>query len=287
MDKLFTPLKIGSLELKNRFTMAPMENGLAEIGTGEVTDKLINYFTERAKNDVSMIFTGSIGVSPEGRGLPTQLSLYDEKQVAGHKKLVNAIHENGCLITAQIYHAGRQASEAITGLDPLAPSAIPCSILGNHPKEITISQMEEVKEKFVKSAKWAEDAGYDMVEVHFAHGYLLHSFMSPHSNKRTDEYNGSFENRLKYPMEVLNAVIDSVNIPVNIRISVDEYLEDGFKFDEVIKVCKLVEANGCAAISLTAGCYDAVDYAIQPTKEENVQKKWILASWDIIRMKPE
>ena len=259
--KLFTPIQIGNLTIKNRLVMAPMENGLAEVGTGEVTQKLIDFFVERVKNDVSMIFTGSIGVSPEGRGLPTQLSLYDHAHVAGHKKLVDAIHKAGGKIAAQIYHAGRQASEAITGLTPLAPSAVPCAILSNHPKEISLEEMEEVKNKFVQSALWAIEAGYDLIEVHFAHGYLLHSFLSPHSNHRNDEYNGSLENRMKYPMYVLKSVIDAVDnrVPVTIRISADEYLDDGLHFDEVKVICKECEKIGCKAISVTAGSYDSVD----------------------------
>ena len=192
--KLFEPIKIGNVELKNRVIMAPMENGMAEVGTGEVTDRIIAFFEERAQHNIAMIMPGSIGVSPEGRGLPTQLSLFDEKQVAGHKRLVDAIHSKGSLVAAQLYHAGRQASEAITGLDPLAPSAIPCGILQNHPKEITHEQMNRIKEQFRQAARWSIEAGYDIVEVHFAHGYLLHSFMSTHTNHRTDEYGGSFEN---------------------------------------------------------------------------------------------
>ena len=266
MTKLFDGIKIGNLELKNRVMMAPMENGMAALGTGEVTDRIIKFFEERAENNVAMIMPGSIGVSPEGRGLPTQLSMYEEGHVAGHKRLVDAIHAKGSLVGAQIYHAGRQASEGITGLTPLAPSAMPCFILSNHPEEITVAQMEEVKEKFVKAARWCVEAGYDLVEVHFAHGYLLHSFMSTHSNHRTDEFGGSFENRIKYPMDVLKAVIKEVGneVPVQIRVSVDEYVEDGMKFDEVKKVCQLAEEAGVASISLSAGCYDAVDYAIQP-----------------------
>ena len=263
---LFDPIKIGNVELKNRVMMAPMENGMAAVGTGEVTDRIIAFFEERARHNVALIMPGSIGVAPEGRGLPTQLSLYDQSQVAGHKKLVDAIHKNGSLVAAQLYHAGRQASEAITGLDPLAPSAIPCGILQNHPKEITLEQMERIKEQFRQAARWSIEAGYDIVEVHFAHGYLLHSFMSTHTNKRTDEYGGSFENRIKYPMDVLKTVIDEVNgeVPVQIRVSVDEYVEDGMHFDEVKKVCHLAREMGVASISLSAGCYDAVEYAIQP-----------------------
>ena len=265
-DKLFTPIKIKNMELKNRFIMAPMENGMASIGEGLVTDRIIAYFEERAKHGVSMIMPGSIGVSPEGRGLPTQLSLYAPEHVASHKRLVDALHTYDVKVGAQLYHAGRQASEAITGLDPVAPSAMPCAILGNHPKEITLEQMAEIKDKFVKSTRWSLEAGYDLIEVHFAHGYLLHSFMSTHSNHRNDEYGGSFENRVRYPMDVLKAVIAEVDgkVPVQIRVSVDEYVDDGMHWDEVKKVCHMAVEAGVASISLTAGCYDAVEYAIQP-----------------------
>ncbi len=266
MNKLFTPIQIGNITLKNRFIMAPMENGMAALGTGDVTDRIIHFFAMRAENGASMIMPGSIGVSPEGRGLPTQLSMWENRHISEHKKLVDAIHAKGALMGAQIYHAGRQASEAITGLTPLAPSAIPCGLLGNHPKEITIEEMEEVKQKFVRAARISIEAGYDLIEVHFAHGYLLHSFMSTHTNKRMDNYGGSFENRIRYPMDVLQAVLDEVNdaVPVQIRVSVDEYVEDGMHFDEVKEVCKRAEAMGVASISLSAGCYDAVEYAIQP-----------------------
>ena len=266
MEKLFTPIRIGKIELKNRFIMAPMENGMAALGSGDVTDRICTFFKERARHGVAMIMPGSIGVSPEGRGLPTQLSMWEDRHVAEHKKLTDAVHSEGALIGAQIYHAGRQASEAITGLTPLAPSAIPCGLLGNHPKEITKEEMEEVKQKFVRAARISIDAGYDLVEVHFAHGYLLHSFMSTHTNKRTDEYGGSFENRVKYPLEVLKAVIDECKgeVPVQIRVSVDEYVPDGMHFDEVKEVCRLSEELGVDSISLSAGCYDAVEYAIQP-----------------------
>ncbi len=265
MQKLFSPMKIGNLEVKNRFMMAAMENGLAEFG-GEVTDSLIDFFVDRVKRDVGIIITGSISISPEGSGLPTQLSIYDDKYVAGLSKMCDKVHEAGGKIGAQLYHAGRQATEAITGHRPIAPSAMPCSILANDPREMTVSDMDIINEKFVEGAKRAVDAGFDLIEVHFAHGYLLHSFLSPHSNKRTDEFGGSFENRCKFPMRVFKNIVEAVGdkVPVTIRISADEYLEDGLKYEEVKEVCKLVEKAGGQAISLTAGSYDSIAYCIQP-----------------------
>lgn len=265
MSKLFTPIKIGNLELKNRFMLAPMENGLADLG-GEVNQRIIDFFVERAKNEVAIIISGSVGISPEGRGLPTQLSIYDDKFIPGLKKMTDAVHEAGAKIGAQIYHAGRQASEAVTGIQPIAPSAIPCAILGNNPREMTKEDIIEIKEKFKKAAERSIEAGFDLIEVHFAHGYLLHSFLSPHSNKRDDEYGGSLENRMRFPMEVLKEVVEvsKGKAPVIIRISADEYLEDGLKFEEVKTICREAVNAGIDAISLTAGSYDAVEYTIQP-----------------------
>ncbi len=265
MDKLFTPIKIGNVEIKNRFMLAPMENGLAHMG-GEVSDRLINFFVDRVKKGVGIVITGSISVSPEGSGLPTQLAIYDDKFVDGLTKLCDSIHNAGGKIGAQLYHAGRQASEAVTGIQPIAPTAMPCAIMSNNPREMTLEDIEEINQKFVDGAKRAVEAGFDMIEVHFAHGYLLHSFFSPHSNKRTDEFGGSFENRCRFPMMVFKNIIKAVDgkIPVTIRISADEYLEDGLKYEEVKEICKLVKEEGGAAISLTAGSYDSIEYTIQP-----------------------
>jgi 2,4-dienoyl-CoA reductase-like NADH-dependent reductase (Old Yellow Enzyme family) len=245
--------------------MAPMENGLAEFG-GEVSQKLIDFFVERAKNEVSIIITGSVAVTPEGRGLPTQLTVYDDKFVPGLNRLTDAVHNAGGKIGAQVYHAGRQATAAVTGIQPVAPSAIPCQILGNDPRAMTIDDIDDMVVKFREGTERCIAAGFDLIEVHFAHGYLLHSFLSPHTNKRSDEYGGSLQNRMKFPVRVLKEILDVCEdkVPVTIRISADEYVEDGLKFDEVKIICKEVEKMGVNAISLTAGCYDAVEYTIQP-----------------------
>jgi 2,4-dienoyl-CoA reductase-like NADH-dependent reductase (Old Yellow Enzyme family)/thioredoxin reductase len=265
MSKLFIPIKIGPLTIKNRFMMAPMENGLACVG-GMVNEKIISFFEERAKNEVGIILTGSVAVSPEGRGLPAQLSLYDDIFIPELYKLTNAVHNAGSLIGAQIYHAGRQATESITGHQPIAPSAIPCDILKNNPREMTAMEINEMKQKFVQAASRAIEAGFDLIELHFAHGYLLHSFLSPHSNKRTDEYGGSLENRMRFPIEVLRDIAEvcSDKVALTIRVSAEEFLPDGLKFEEVIPICQEAVKAGAQAISVSAGSYDSVQYTIQP-----------------------
>lgn len=265
MKKLFTPIKIGNLEIKNRVMMAAMENGHANAG-GAVTDEITAFFVERAKNNVGLIVTGSMAVTPEGRGLPTQLCLYNEALLPGIKGMIDKVHEAGSLMGAQIYHAGRQATEAITGIQPIAPSAIPCQILGNDPREMTEEDFKIVLEAFVQGARRAVEVGFDMIELHFAHGYLLHSFLSPHSNKRADQYGGSLENRMRYPLEVLDAIIEEVKgeVPVIIRVSISEFLEDGLGVEECKKVCLVAEKHGADAISISAASYDSVEYVIQP-----------------------
>lgn len=265
MRKLFTPIKIGNLEIKNRFMMAPMENGHAAFGGG-INDNIVAFLVERAKNDVGIIMSGSIAVTPEGRGLPTQLCTYDEKNIPGMKTLVDEIHKAGSLMGAQLYHAGRQATAAVTGIQPIAPTAMPCAILGNDPREMESDDFFRVLDAFIIGARRCVEIGFDMIEVHFAHGYLLHSFLSPHSNKRTDKYGGSLENRMRYPMEVLDAIIHEVDkkIPVIVRVSINEFLDDGLGFEESKQICLEAEKHGADAISISAASYDSVEYIIQP-----------------------
>ncbi len=265
MRKLFTPIKIGSLEIKNRFMMAPMENGHADFGGG-INESIIAFLVERAKNDVGIIMSGSIAVTPEGRGLPTQLCSYDEKLVPGMKTLVDEVHKAGSLIGAQLYHAGRQATADVTGIQPVAPSAMPCAILNNDPREMVEEDFRRILDAFVLGARRSVEIGFDMIELHFAHGYLLHSFLSPHSNKRTDEYGGSLENRMRYPMQVLDAIIREVKgkVPIIIRVSIEEYLDDGLGFEEAKQICLVAQEHGIDGVSISAASYDSVEYIIQP-----------------------
>ena len=265
MTDLFSPLRIGTLTLKNRFMMAPMENGMAHRG-GLVSERLVGFFRERAQKEAAIIMTGSISISPEGAGLPSQIGIYDDRFLPGLEKLCCAVHDAGGRIGAQLYHAGRQATEAVTGLTPLAPSALPCAVVNSHPREVSESDMDELEQKFILGARRAMDAGFDLIEVHFAHGYLLHSFLSPHSNKRTDSFGGSLENRCRFPMRVLRSILKEAagRVPVTIRISAEEFLEDGLHYEEVRRICLMAQEAGVSAVSLSAGSYDALPWSIQP-----------------------
>lgn len=266
MADLFSEIQIGNLTLKNRVVFAPIENGYAEAG-GLITERLIRFFEKCAENECGLIFTGSVAVDFDGKGVPSQLEIFDETRLPGLRKLVERLHKKGCKAATQLYHAGRQIGHDNL-FTPVAPSPINCHIFENlaPPKEMDKADLERIREKFRISTRRALDMGFDFIEVHFAHGYLLHSFLSPYSNQRTDEYGGSPENRMRYPLEILKTVIEEVNgkVPVGVRLSVEEYLEGGLGFEEAIGICKAVEEAGADVLSVSSGSYDSMEYMIQP-----------------------
>lgn len=266
MADLFSEIQIGNLTLKNRVAFAPIENGYANAG-GMITERLIRFFEKCAQNECGLVFTGSVAVDFDGKGVPSQLEIFDETRLPGLRELVERLHKKGCKAATQLYHAGRQIGHDNL-FTPIAPSPVNCKLFENlaPPKEMDKADLERIREKFRISTKRALDMGFDLIEIHFAHGYLLHSFLSPYSNQRTDEYGGSPENRMRYPLEILKTVIEEVNgkVPVGVRLSVEEYLEGGLGFEEAIDICKAVQTAGADVLSVSAGSYDSMEYMIQP-----------------------
>lgn len=266
MADLFSEIQIGNLTLKNRVAFAPIENGYANAG-GMITERLIRFFEKCAQNECGLVFTGSVAVDFDGKGVPSQLEIFDETRLPGLRELVERLHKKGCKAATQLYHAGRQIGHDNL-FTPIAPSPVNCKLFENlaPPKEMDKADLERIREKFRISTKRALDMGFDLIEIHFAHGYLLHSFLSPYSNQRMDEYGGSPENRMRYPLEILKTVIEEVNgkVPVGVRLSVEEYLEGGLGFEEAIDICKAVQAAGADVLSVSAGSYDSMEYMIQP-----------------------
>lgn len=266
MEELFSEIKIGSMQVKNRVAFAPIENGYADAG-GMITERLIRFFENCAEHDCGLLFTGSVAVDYDGKGVPSQLEIFDETRWPGLAELADRIHKKGGKAAIQLYHAGRQV-----GVDdmftPIGPSAVNCDLFADMslPKAMDQDELDRIREKFRIAARKSVELGYDLIEVHFAHGYLLHSFLSPHSNHRTDEYGGSLENRMRYPLEVLDAVVQEVGkeVPVGVRVSVEEYLPDGLGFEEAKIVCMEAEKHGAALLSVSAGSYDSMDRMIQP-----------------------
>ncbi|WP_187118960.1 FAD-dependent oxidoreductase [Bacillus marasmi] len=265
-EKILEPMKIGTMEVRNRFVMPPMVTNYAA-EDGSVTDRIIDYHVARAKGGVGLIIVEAIYVHQTGKGFSNELGINRDELVPGLRKLVEAVHHHGAKIACQLYHAGRQTSSDVTGARLVAPSPIPCPVKQEVPKQLTTLEIRGLVEEFRQAARRAKQAGFDAVEIHGAHGYLLNQFLSPYSNKREDEYGGSFENRMRFPLEVVNSVREEVGIdfPIIYRLSAEEYVDGGLTIDDTSWFAvKLVEA-GVNAVHVSGGVYASAAMIIQPS----------------------
>ncbi len=245
-ERLFAPGHIGQLCLKNRIVMAPMVNHYGT-DTGAVSEQSIEYYAERAKGGVGMIIVEATCVdAPVGRGWPCGLRIDDERFMASHSRLTDAVHSYGARIAVQLHHAGRATRLATTeGAQPVAPSA------SGGARELTTEEIGQLVSKFAAAAERARRAGYDAVELHGAHGYLIHQFISPVSNQRGDRYGGSLENRLRFATETIHRIksVAGSDYPVTMRISG----EGGYTIEESKQFAKLLESAGLDAIHVSSG----------------------------------
>lgn len=259
-DSLFSPIQIGPVTLRNRIVMAPLETNLATT-QGEINDAVLAFYGERAKSGPGLILTEGAYVHIAGRARLNQFSIANDRLVPGMKKLVDIVHSHGSKIAAQLAHAGRQTSFSASGQQPLAPSPVPCSCIVCHevPRELTSAEIAQLIGLFGEAARRAKQAGFDAVEIHGAHGYLIHSFFSPHTNKRQDEYGGNIEARMRLPLEVLERVRESVgpNFPILYRMSAVEFLEDGVQIDQAQVLARALEQRGIDALDVSAGIYES------------------------------
>jgi len=265
--KLFEEGYIGNMRIRNRTVMPPMGTNLAS-ETGAVTQSMIHYYRERAKGGVGLIITEINSVdSPQGYAIPNQLSIHDNSYIAGHNELVEAVKEHGAKIITQLHHAGRQTTPENTfGLQPVAPSAIPDPFLKVVPRELTTSEIEEIIEKFIKAAIRSQNAGYDGVELHGAHGYLIGQFMSPFSNKRTDLYGGDLNGRMRFPLEIIRGIKQRTrgDFPIVFRFSADEFVEGGIHLDEAKQIARMLQDAGVDALDVSSGVYASMPTILEP-----------------------
>jgi len=257
LQMLFTPGAIGTMRLPNRIVMAPMVTNYAT-ADGYLTDRSIAYYVERARGGVGYITIEHATVAPNGRGSPGMLCLFDDSYGSGFTRLIEAVHREGGRIVVQLNHAGRQALlHCSLGEDKgiVAPSAIPCPVRGGNPRELTVEEIRSLVDAYAGAALRARRAGADGVELHMAHGYLMFSFLSPFSNRRRDEYGGSAAGRMRFPLEVLDAVRDVLgeDFPVICRLSAHEYVEGGLVIEEGLRIADALVEHGADALSITAG----------------------------------
>ncbi|MHB8396770.1 MAG: oxidoreductase [Thermoplasmataceae archaeon] len=224
--KAFSEGKIGNLTVKNRIAMAPM---ISNLGTpaGEVTDQHIRYLVERARGGAGLIITEYTYVDRiNSRGSPNELGAYGTELAPKLRRLTEKVKEQGTGIFMQLVHAGGKALDQINSRGNFAPSQV--DYLGKTPQEMSLDDIESVKDSFAMAAKLAEDTGFDGVEIHGAHGYLVQEFISPALNRRTDSYGGSLENRVRFAQEIVDSVRKATHFQVGIRLSLLEFDRDGY-----------------------------------------------------------
>lgn len=239
------------LTLNNPFIFAPIKTGYSD-GSGAVNERHLAFYRRRSQY-LGAVIPEPLYLDKGLRELPTQIGIDDDNKIEGLKKLVDTFHEFGTQAIAHLNHPGRMANPKIPGNYFISSTHRPCEKGGATPKKIDREEMIKVGDQFVKGAVRAEKAGFAIIELQFGHGYLLAQFISPLVNDRADEFGGSFKNRTRFPLEILQAVMDSVNLPIIVRISADEMIPDGIKLPETIELCKLLEKNGVSAIHVSAG----------------------------------
>jgi 2,4-dienoyl-CoA reductase (NADPH2) len=254
--KLFEPLKIGNTEIKNRFVMAAMH--LSYTRDGSMNDKLLNFYEERAKGGVGLIILGGCQVEPRGAG-PGFVAIDDDKFIPGFKTFAEKVHAQGAKCFAQFYHAGAYAFSMDKNDPAVSASAVRSNFTKQVPKELTLEGIKVVLESHVKAAERVRDAGFDGVELLGSAGYLINQFLSTVTNKRTDEYGGPLENRLRYPLELIKIVKERVgkDIVVGLRLSGDDLVPGSNTYKEVAVIAKHLAEAGLDYINVTAGWHES------------------------------
>lgn len=273
---LLNPIDIGTLQIKNRLAVAAMVTVYCD-PDGMATERYIAYHEARAKGGWGLIITEDYAVDPAGRGFWTA-GLWKDEQIESHREFTQRVHQHGSKIIAQIYHCGRQTSPDIIGCQPVSASPIPCPAMGCMPRELTIPEIKKIVCQFGDTAYRAKMAGFDGVEVHGAHGYLIAQFMSNYSNKRSDEYGGPLHNRIRFPLEIIADIRRKCgdDFPIIFRMSADEFVPGGRQIEDTKVIAKMLQNAGNAgidAIHISVGVYGSTSAIIPPL---NVPHGWIV-----------
>ncbi len=257
MSKLFKQTAIKSMVLSNRFVRSATYEGMAT-EDGAVTPRLINKMVELAKGDVGLIISSHAYVRPDGQAGLRQMGIYKDEFIPGLREMTEAVHDCGGKIVMQLSHAGRFSTGKMTGQTPLVVSEVP----GKECHEITGRDIQELIAAFADGAGRAKDAGFDGVQMHSAHGYLLSQFLSPVFNRRMDAYGGVIENRSRIHMEVYRAIRETVgeDYPVLIKLNCSDFADNGLTLDESLQVACLLAGLGLDAIELSGGLLTSSKY---------------------------
>lgn len=256
MCNLLKPIKAGNLELNNRLVMPPMATAKSQ-SDGKVSEEILNYYKEKSEGGyIGLIIIEHSFIMKQGKASKGQLSVADDDTIEGLRKLAQVIQQNGSKAVMQLNHAGSAAEEEVIGSIPVGPSAVVNPRKGEQtPHELTKEEIDDIVKAFSDAARRCKEAGFDGVEIHSAHGYLLNQFFSPLSNKRNDEYGGSVHNRINMHLKVIKAVKNSVgdDFPVLLRLGASDYMDGGITIEDSLVVVKEFEKAGIDILDISGG----------------------------------
>ncbi len=255
--RLFETNSLGSMALKNRFVRSATWEGMAK-DDGSCTPALAAVISELAKGEVGLIISSHAFVSPEGQAGPRQLAVYDDRVTPGLSEMVKAAHDGGSKIVLQLAHAGVQADTSLTKLEAIGPSSL-ASEKGSVGRAMTLVEIEQITATFVAAAQRAQAAGFDGVQIHAAHGYLLSQFLSPYFNRRTDDFGGSLENRTRVLLAILEHAKAACGkkFPVLVKLNSEDFIQRGLTVGESLQIASMLERAGIDGIEMSGGSMDA------------------------------
>ncbi len=265
MELLFSSFKFKNLTLKNRIVMPALASFLIE-DDGSVTEKTIEHYRRRAAGGPAMVIIEACSVSPDGIVSRHQARIDDDRYIEGLAKIADVIKEEGAIPGVQIHHGGRQISPRVIGQNPLAPSNLPCPTIKSEVRPMSIQDIKDMVKKFGDGAERAVQAGFKLIEIHGAHGYLINQFLSRFSNIREDAYGGDIEGRTRFAREIVEEVRKRVgpDFPISFKISAQEFVKDGLTVEESIEILKILQGAGIDIVQVSAGNDATPEWICQP-----------------------
>jgi 2,4-dienoyl-CoA reductase-like NADH-dependent reductase (Old Yellow Enzyme family) len=274
MSKLFEVSTINGMKLLNRFVRSATWEGLAA-DDGTCTQALKDFYVQLAKGGVGLIITSHTYVRPDGMGSPRQLGLSDDKFIPGLRELTNEIHRYNTPVAVELSHAGILANEKITGQTPATVSNVE-GYVGSSGREMTAEDIQEIVEVFARAARRAKEAGFDALQIHGAHGFLINQFLSPAFNKRTDTYGGPIENRAKVVVEIVEKMRSHVgnDFPILIKMNSEDYIDGGLSVEESLQAALMFQDAGIDAIELSGGTVVTGDHCRSNIDTDEKEAYW-------------
>ncbi len=262
---LFSPVAVGAVTVANRFARSATQDYMAT-EAGEVTDRQVELYSRLAEGEVGLIISGHAYVRKEGQASPRQLAVSGDRFVPGLGRIAAAVHRFPSRVFLQIAHAGRQTKEKLCRCTPVSPSAVYDPVSKVMPRELSADEVRALIADFVQAARRAGEAGFDGVQLHVAHGYLLSSFLSPHTNRRTDEWGGPLENRARVVVETIRGIRSLLGpgFPVIVKLNSMDFMDGGLTVEESARAAALLERAGVDGIEVSGGMAEAGRGSIWP-----------------------